>query len=231
VWLGKSPSRRHLPIASEIYPVRHLVSGVPLRGREAGPGMRHVVGSGADPAAPRHAASVSTSATISDQHSQTSPLLPHGDERDRLDDLVRAATAGCAGVLRSSASAASASPPLSTTRFNRVRASGCAGSAPSPRSSNCRTRIAPAVRPPFDNGRTEGRQRQNRTGPNQDRTHCHRCAARRSTIYPAKSGGTWRNVLGSDDLPRAERSAGDSSMSGNRRTPRRRPGWAAGGPA
>jgi hypothetical protein len=60
--------------------------------------MRHVVGSGADPAAPRHAASVSTSATVSDQHSQTWPLLPHGDERDWLDDLVRAAAAGCAGV-------------------------------------------------------------------------------------------------------------------------------------
>jgi hypothetical protein len=62
--------------------------------------MRPRVGSGADPAAPRHAANVSTSATISDQHSQTSPLFPHGDERDRLDDLVRAAAAGCAEVLR-----------------------------------------------------------------------------------------------------------------------------------
>jgi hypothetical protein len=60
--------------------------------------MRPRVGSGADPAASRHAARVSTSATISDQRSQTWPLLPRGDERDRLDDLVRAAAAGCAGV-------------------------------------------------------------------------------------------------------------------------------------
>jgi hypothetical protein len=60
--------------------------------------MRPRVGSGADPAASRHAARVSTSATISDQRSQTWPLLPRGDERDRLDGLVRAAAAGCAGV-------------------------------------------------------------------------------------------------------------------------------------
>jgi hypothetical protein len=62
---------------------------------------------------------VSTSATISDQHSQTSPLFPRGDERDRLDDLVRAAAAGCAEVQRIIGERGIGKSSLSTTRFNR----------------------------------------------------------------------------------------------------------------
>jgi hypothetical protein len=43
------------------------------------------------------------------------------------------------------------------------------------------------------------------------------CAARRSVVFPAQLGGTRRNVLESDGLPRPERVLRDKSMPGKRR--------------
>src|SRR5215468_1137565 len=39
-----------------------------------------------------------------------------------------------------------------------------------------------------------------------------RCAARRLVVSPTESGGTWKEVPGSDGLPCAERQHGDGSM-------------------
>lgn len=120
--------------------------------------MRPVVDSDADPAAPRHAARVSTSATISDttvsdttvsdQHSHTSPLFPPRRQRDRLDDLVRAAAMGVEGYCASSANAAS------VVRRSRLR--GATGNGPPaaphphrrPGAQPAVRGVAPAVRPP-----------------------------------------------------------------------------------
>jgi hypothetical protein len=43
------------------------------------------------------------------------------------------------------------------------------------------------------------------------------CAARRSVVFPMKSGRTRRNVLESDGLPQPERVMRDKSMPGKRR--------------
>jgi len=59
-----------------------------------------VVGSGVDPAAARHPAGMTTAATAADHRLQTPPSFPREDERVRLDDLVRAASARAAGALR-----------------------------------------------------------------------------------------------------------------------------------
>jgi len=59
-----------------------------------------VVGSGVDPAAARHPAGMTTAATTADHRLQTPPSFPREDERVRLDDLVRAASARAAGALR-----------------------------------------------------------------------------------------------------------------------------------
>ena len=59
-----------------------------------------MVGSGVDPAAARHPAGMTTAATAADHRLQTPPSFPREDERVRLDDLVRAASARAAGALR-----------------------------------------------------------------------------------------------------------------------------------
>jgi SRSO17 transposase len=56
------------------------------------------------------------------------------------------------------------------------------------------------------------------------------CATRRSAVFPAQPGGTWREVSGSDGLPGAERLRGQEHAR-KPATGLRRPGRCAGGPA